>query len=80
MTGPQIGYAPRGDGAHIGYWTFGEGPPVVAWPGGTITAAAVFDEPRVARFMRETATFSTRVMLDRRGMGYSDPLLSVSYG
>lgn len=72
---PQVGYAPRGGGAHIGYWTMGEGPPLVAWPGGTITSAAVFDEPRCARLLREGATFTTRIMIDRRGMGYSDPLV-----
>ncbi|WP_183094234.1 adenylate/guanylate cyclase domain-containing protein [Nocardioides stalactiti] len=71
---PKVGYAPRGDGAHVGYWILGEGPPVISWPGGTITASAIFDEPRVARFMRELATFSTRIMIDRRGIGYSDPL------
>ncbi len=72
---PQIGYAPRGGGAHIGYWVLGEGPPVISWPGGTITSAAIFEEPRCARFMRELATFCTRIMIDRRGIGYSDPFL-----
>lgn len=75
---PQVGYAPRGGGAHIGYWVLGDGTPVISWPGGTITASAIFDEPRCARFMREIATFSMRIMIDRRGMGYSDPLPSGS--
>src|SRR5689334_21872241 len=52
----------------------GEGPPLVSWAAGTITAASVFDEPRSARMQRELATFTRRVNLDRRGMGYSDPL------
>ncbi len=71
----RVGYAPRGSGAHIGYWTMGEGTPLVGWPGGTITAAALFDEPRCSRMQREFATISHRVCLDRRGMGYSDPLV-----
>ncbi len=74
VAGLRVGYAPRGEGAHIGYWSLGEGPPFISWPGGTITAAAIFDEPRCARFAREVGTFTTRIMLDRRGMGYSDPL------
>ena len=73
-SAPRIGYAPRGGGAHIGYWVLGEGPPVVAWPGANVTVSALFDEPRCARFTREIATFTTRIMLDRRGMGYSDAL------
>ncbi|MBO9522689.1 MAG: adenylate/guanylate cyclase domain-containing protein [Nocardioidaceae bacterium] len=72
---PRVGYAPRGDGAHIGYWTLGEGPPVISWPGGTITSMALFDEPRCAAMQRRFATFSTRISVDRRGMGYSDPLV-----
>ncbi|KAA1416767.1 adenylate/guanylate cyclase domain-containing protein [Nocardioides humilatus] len=71
---PRIGYAPRGGGAHIGYAVFGEGPPLISWVGGTVTASSVFDEPRLARFMREAGTFCTRILIDRRGMGYSDPL------
>ncbi len=73
---PQVGYAPRGGGAHIGYWSMGEGPALISWPGATMTAAALFDEPRCARLVREMATFSTRIVLDRRGMGYSDALPS----
>lgn len=71
---PRIGYAPRGDGVHIGYSVLGEGPPMIFWPGGTISAAALFDEPRCARVQRRLATFSTRIALDRRGVGFSDPL------
>lgn len=71
---PRVGYAPRGGGAHIGFWSLGEGPPVISWPGGTMTATSMFDEPRCARFLREMGTFTTRIMVDRQGMGYSDPL------
>jgi class 3 adenylate cyclase len=71
---PRIGYAPRGDGGHLAYSVLGEGPPIVFWPGGTISAAALFEEPRFARAQRQLATFSTRIVLDRRGVGFSDPL------
>ncbi len=74
MATPQIGYAPRGDGAHIGYWKMGNGPLLVSWPGGTVISAGLFDEPRCSRTQRQLATFTTRISLDRRGMGYSDPL------
>lgn len=73
-TTPRIGYAPRGDGGHIGYSVLGEGPVMIFWPGGTISAAALFEEPRCARAQRRLATFSTTVAIDRRGVGYSDPL------
>lgn len=71
---PRVGYAPRGDGGHIGYSVLGEGPTMVYWPTGTMSAASLFEEPRCARMQRELATFSTRVVIDRPGVGYSDPL------
>lgn len=74
VESPRVHYAPRGDGAHIGFDVLGDGPPMVSWPGGMINAASVFNEPRLARMQRRIASFATRVMLDRRGMGYSDPL------
>ncbi len=74
MATPQIGYAPRGDGGHIGYWSMGSGPVLIGNPGGTITSASMFDEPRCSRMQRRLATFTTRICFDRRGMGYSDPL------
>lgn len=70
---PRIGYAPRGDGGHIGYSVLGEGPPLIFWPGGTLSAASLFEHPRCARANRQLATCSTRISLDRRGIGYSDP-------
>lgn len=74
MTSPKIGYAPRPDGAHIGYWTMGQGEPLISWPGAMIASSALLAEPRSARLQRELSTFTTRVSLDRRGTGYSDPL------
>lgn len=71
---PRVGFAPRGGGAHIGFSVMGEGPAVVGWPGGTINTSATLDEPRVARVARRIAEGGTRVSLDRRGMGSSDPL------
>ncbi|MFL6062468.1 MAG: adenylate/guanylate cyclase domain-containing protein [Marmoricola sp.] len=73
---PRIGYAPRGDGGHIGYSVLGDGPPVIFWAGAMVSAAALFDEPRLARVQRQIATYATRIVLDRRGLGYSDPLPS----
>lgn len=73
-TAPRIGYAPRGDGGHIGYSVLGEGPALVFWPSGTMSASSLFEEPRCARMQRELATFSTRVVIDHPGVGYSDPL------
>lgn len=71
---PRVGYAPRGDGTHIGYWVMGEGPPLISWPGTMVASSYLLTEPRCARFYRELATFTTRISMDRRGIGYSDPL------
>lgn len=68
------GFAPRGDGGHIGYSVLGEGPPLAFWPGGTLSAASLLEEPRCARFQRQMGSFSTRIAIDRRGVGISDPL------
>jgi len=70
---PRISYAPRGDGGHIGYWVLGDGPPLVVWAGGTLSAASLWEDPRCARAQRELATFTTLIAMDRRGIGYSDP-------
>lgn len=75
-TTPRIGYAPRGDGGHIGYSVLGEGPTMIFWPGGTLSAASLFEEPRCARAQRRLAAFTTRVALDRRGVGFSDQLVT----
>lgn len=74
MPGPAVRYAPRDDGAHIGYWSMGDGPVLISWPGTMVASSALLTEPRCARMQRTLATFTTRVSMDRRGTGYSDPL------
>lgn len=71
---PKISYAPRGDGGHLGYSVLGEGPPLIFWPGGTLSTASLWEEPRCARSQRLLASFATWISMDRRGVGYSDPL------
>ncbi len=71
---PRISYAPRGDGGHLGYSVLGDGPPLIFWAGGTLSAASLWEEPRSARAQRLLATFTTRIAMDRRGIGYSDML------
>lgn len=71
---PRIGYAPRGNGAHVGYSVLGDGPVMAYWPGGTLSAAALLEDPRCARFQRRLAASVTTVAVDRPGVGYSDPL------
>lgn len=75
VESPRVQYAPRGGGAHIGFSVLGEGPPFISWPGGMINTAAMLDEPRAAKLTRRVASFATRISLDRRGTGYSDPLV-----
>lgn len=71
---PRIGFAPRGDGGHIGYSVLGEGPALIFWSSGTVSAAGLLEEPRCARMQRALATFSARIAMDRPGVGHSDPL------
>lgn len=71
---PRISYAPRDDGGYLGYSVLGDGPPLIYWPGGTVSTAALWEEPRCARSQRMLASFTTRIAMDRRGVGYSDPL------
>ncbi|MGA8852461.1 MAG: alpha/beta hydrolase, partial [Aeromicrobium sp.] len=70
---PDVHYA-KGSRGHLGFWAMGDGPPIIGWPGGMISARSVFDEPRCAHMERQIATFATMICMDRQGLGYSDPL------
>lgn len=71
---PRVHYARVDGGAHVGFLTLGDGTPLVGWPGGTFSAASMFDEPRAAYMYRRIAGFVTSLSIDRRGLGYSDPI------
>jgi len=64
----------RAGGVHIAYQTFGEGIlDLVVLPDGFMTIDAIAELPAYARFRDRLASFSRTVLLDRRGLGLSDP-------
>jgi pimeloyl-ACP methyl ester carboxylesterase/class 3 adenylate cyclase len=67
-------YAKSGD-LHIAYQVVGEnGPALVYVPGWMSHVEHLWEEPLHAAFLRRLAAFARVVMLDRRGLGMSDPL------
>lgn len=76
VTPPVVTEYARGpDGVHVAYQVVGAGPPdLVMVPDWVSHLEVQWEEPRVARFLDELASFSRLVMFDRRGMGLSDPI------
>src|SRR4051812_31348078 len=71
---PETRYALSG-AFNIAYSVFGEGPvDVVLVPGFVSHIEHAWQEPSLARFLRELATFSRVIMFDHRGRGLSDSL------
>jgi pimeloyl-ACP methyl ester carboxylesterase len=67
-------YAKSGD-LHIAYQVVGEsGPPLLYVPGWMSHVEHVWDEPLHAAFMRRLSAIARLVLLDRRGLGMSDPV------
>jgi pimeloyl-ACP methyl ester carboxylesterase len=67
-------YAKSGD-LSIAYQVVGEGEtPLVYVPGWISHVELVWEEPLCAAFLRRLASFSRLVLLDRRGVGLSDPV------
>jgi len=70
-TGPQ--YA-RASDVHVAYQLFGTGAiDLVVLPDGFMTIEAIAEYPPYARFRDRLASFSRTIILDRRGLGLSDP-------
>ena len=70
---PETRYV-RNDGVHIAYQVVGEGPPLLFVPGWVSHIDHAWEEPTYATFLRELASFSTLILMDRRGTGLSDPV------
>jgi class 3 adenylate cyclase len=71
---PQTRYACSGD-VNIGYAVLGDGPIDLVFATGFISHVEVaFEEPGMARFFDNVASFARLVLMDRRGTGLSDPL------
>ena len=71
MTYP-IKYARSGD-LNIAYQVVGDGPrDIVVVPGWISNLEVSWEEPTVARFFEQLATFARLIILDKRGTGLSD--------
>ena len=71
---PETKYAWLG-GDRIAYQVLGQGPPdLVMTRGGYGHLDMVWEDPGFTLFLRSLASFSRLILLDRRGMGASDPL------
>jgi class 3 adenylate cyclase len=70
---PITRYAKAADGVHIAYQVIGDGPiDVVAIIGWVSNIEAMWEDPALARFLREIASFSRLIVFDKRGVGLSD--------
>jgi pimeloyl-ACP methyl ester carboxylesterase len=70
---PETRYAKAVDGVHIAYQVVGEGPiDLVFVMGWTTNIEAMWEEPRLARFLSRLASFARLILFDKRGVGLSD--------
>jgi class 3 adenylate cyclase len=71
---PDARYARSGD-VNIAYCVVGDGPIDLIFTAGLISHLEVaFEEPGIARFVDRLASFARVIMIDRHGVGLSDPL------
>lgn len=69
---PPVRYVASGD-VHIAYQVVGEGPgEVLLVPGFVSHLEQIWDQPELARFLREIARHCRLVLFDKRGVGLSD--------
>lgn len=72
MDVPEIRYAKSGD-IHVAYQTVGNGPIDLVLVRTTIShLEALWEEPSMARFLRDLASVSRLILFDKRGTGLSD--------
>jgi class 3 adenylate cyclase len=71
---PDIRYARSGE-IHIAYQVFGDGDVDLLWvPTWIWEIEHMWEEPSVAKMLRQLSSFSRLIMFDRRGTGLSDPV------
>jgi class 3 adenylate cyclase len=72
---PKTQYAIAGDGAHIAFQVFGDGPfDLVVIPGFVSNLELVWENPESSALYERLASFSRVILLDKRGTGLSDPV------
>ncbi|HKW91221.1 MAG TPA: alpha/beta fold hydrolase [Methylomirabilota bacterium] len=71
-VGPTTHYVRSGD-VNLAYQVIGEGPrDLVLVPGWVSNVECFWEEPRVARFLRQLASIGRLILFDKRGTGLSD--------
>jgi len=74
VAGEGIRFAKVGE-VHVAHTTRGEGPrDVLFLLGGVVPLDVMDDEPRLARFLNGLERFGRLILLNRRGIGLSDPI------
>jgi pimeloyl-ACP methyl ester carboxylesterase len=76
MEIPDVQYARSGD-VSIAFQTVGEGPDVIFVRGFAGDLLSVWEQPLLARFIEELASFARVTMIDKRGTGLSDRVREV---
>jgi class 3 adenylate cyclase len=71
---PKTSFARSSNGASVAYQVLGDGPlDLLLMGGGPFSIDSADEEPSLARFQRQLASFSRLVRYDTRGSGLSDP-------
>jgi pimeloyl-ACP methyl ester carboxylesterase len=69
----QTRYAKTADGVHVAYQVLGGGPVDLLFVLGWVThIERMWDQPRIARFLRRLSSFARVLVFDKRGVGLSD--------
>ena len=74
---PETHYT-QSDGLSIAYQVIGDGTVDMVVPGWLSNVEVFWEEPIVARFLREPASFARLILFDKRGTGLSDRLVEVA--
>jgi class 3 adenylate cyclase len=64
----------RDDQGRLAYTVRGSGPPLVFVPDLFIPIEALDEDPPFAQFLDGLASFATLILVDRQGVGFSDPI------
>ena len=72
---PETRYAVV-DGVHVAYQVLGDGPLDLVFVTSWVSHIEVqWEEPLIAAFLNQLASFGRLVLFDKRGMGMSDPVV-----
>lgn len=69
---PETEYAVSGDGTHIAYQVFGEGPDLFNVPPAITNLDLRWEDPHYVAFLERMASFARVIIMDKRGCGLSD--------